>query len=185
MGVPLSFVRGETVVWEDGFADYPASSGWTLTYCFRGTTEAAQFDVVAATGTDGRSFKTTLTSSLTATVPVGRYDWQAYVEKDGVRHYVGFGWLQLLQDFATSTAVDNRTQNEKTLALIDEAIAGRFPEGVASYSISTGSGSRSLAKMQMGELLEARKYYAALVARERRIASGNPFGVVKHKFVKP
>jgi hypothetical protein len=57
-----------------------------------------------------------------------------------------------------------RTSARKIVRLIDAMIAGRATDGVKGYQIN----NRRLDRYSIAELLELRKYYAGLAAREAR-----------------
>lgn len=160
--IPRTMVQGETITWEECAPEYPASEGWVLKYVFRGNVASASFNVTAtATGDD---YLVEIASGTTTGKPVGRYDWQSYVELSGEKHYLRFGVISLLQNLADSTApYDGRSYNEKMLAAIDAVLENRVTKDVEAYSIN----GRSLTKIPFATLRLERDRYARKVAGEK------------------
>lgn len=181
---PKSFVAGETVEWQKTLDDYSAADGWALKYFFRG---AGKFDLVAAAQPDG-SFRVTISAEI-VTQP-GAYYWQARVERDDERRVVATGRCVVIEDLSGAVeAYDGRSDARRALDAIDAMLEGKATYDQQEYSIDTGAGSRSLKRIPIADLLQLRKSYARLVAREQRSArvrrGGSLFRNVKSRFKRP
>lgn len=172
---PREFTAGETLIWKRSLADYKPADGWTLTYYFRSKDGAGFNQLASNDGTGG--FKITVAATVTAALVVGKYVWQAWVEKSGEKFLADSGEAIVKAGFsalAASAQIDTRSKNQKILDAIDATIERRATSDQMSYQI----GNRSLSRMAPAELLEWRKYYAQLVAAEKRrekIRQGAPF----------
>src|SRR4051812_4744628 len=83
---PKQFIAGDTVSWTKSLSDYPASSGWTLTYEFRSTKRHTV--VCAPSGSDHLA---TIAAVDSATFAAGRYYVFAYATKAAERYSVWQG----------------------------------------------------------------------------------------------
>ena len=184
---PREIVIGITLKWTREFCDYPASE-YSLTYYFRGAGQG--FD--AAATPDGDSFAVTVAAATTAEMSVGTYYWQAVATKDGETFVAGEGEARAVASLAAvaaTVAVDGRSPAKKTLDAIDAMIAGKATLDQQEYMIDTGAGARSLKRIPVADLIELRKTYARIVARERRRdrvrRGGTLFSSVKMRFDEP
>lgn len=167
MRIPSEIISGDTVVWDDDSTHdtlgNPITSDWTLTYYVRGT---KQLTVTAAANGDG--WRTTVSSSQSATLPPGDYYWQASASKSGQRITLGSGTLKVTQDLSALTATasyDGRSAAEQALSAIDAEIQARLTGGMAEeYTI----GNRSLRKTSMKDLVALQSRYKMIVTRERQ-----------------
>jgi hypothetical protein len=181
MRIPSEIISGDTVTWNDDATHdtlgNSIASDWTLTYYLRNTKQLT----VTATA-NGTGWTTTITAAQSATLPPGKYYWQASVSKSGQRLTLGTGTLTVMQDLAglSNTATyDGRTEAEVALAAIDAEIHARLTGGMAEeYTI----GNRSLRKTPMKDLIELQSRYKMIVTRERQAQTiaqglGNPRAV--------
>lgn len=173
---PTIFVPGDTLSWTIELADYLPGDGWTLNYAFVKSGTAAI--VIAGTDNLDGTHLIEMASTDTDDFATGHWQWQAYVTKTGgERHTVRTGTVEVMVDYATqTTGYDARSTAQVQLDAIEALISTKLAGGdVSSYSISTGSGSRSWAGMSLQELQIARDKLKAEVAREKaaeRINSG-------------
>ena len=156
--MPARFSAGTTVVYEKSFADHPATDGWALSVNLAGK---STLGVLPTPSGDG--FIVTLTTSETASLPAGIYRWVERVTKAGVIIEVGCGTTQIDPDVAAASGDSLQSWAEKTLAILEAAIAGRLPAGLESYQIH----GRAVSKMQMPDLLSLRAKLAAEVEAQR------------------
>lgn len=100
----------------------------------------------------------------------GRYAVEVWgVSASAEKRILDRGECLVLASLAGTTgATDLRSDAEKTLAKIRAALAGDISDGVKGYTIN----NRTLERYSMGELLQLETHYAAIVAKERRLALG-------------
>ena len=172
---PTSVVIGTLVQWKRAdLSDVYAPASYDLIYNIRLKNGAGvDKSVTATTAADG-SFLTSLTSNLTTTMVAGDYVWQAFISRksDSAKVAVGTGELQLLSNLDQNGA-DNRSHAQIMVAKIQSLLEGRADKDVSSYSIQ----GRSLAKMNVNDLMMWRDYYRKEVAKEKQdamIAAGKP-----------
>lgn len=157
---PLSFSAGDTVTWLKSLDDYPATS-YTLTYYLVKASVQITFSA-SASGTD---HLVTLAAATTANYTAGTYTWKSYALASGVRYPVGEGTIDILPNFAAaSSGYDARTNVKKILDAINALLEGRFDADVENYSIA----GRSLTKMSLTDLMDARAKYQSLYNQELR-----------------
>lgn len=109
----------------------------------------------------------------TISYPKGRYWYQLRGTAGGQTFDLGRGSFTVAGDLATDENYDGRTPNEIALEAIEAVIAGRAKVDQQRYRIN----NRELYRESITELLRLRRYYASLVAQERRAAcGGNPYG---------
>lgn len=172
--VPMQFTSGETVVWTQSEADYPASS-WTMTTVF--VNAAGKFTVTAVAS--GDDHVNTISASTSTGLTAGVYKWQQKVTSGQIVHLVSSGTCEVLKNFAAQalTTFDARSHAQKVLEAIEAVIEGRATEDHLSMSIA----GRSIAKMSLAELIQARESYRREFAREKKIESLGRDGISKRK----
>jgi hypothetical protein len=175
---PTTITKGESLEWQKTFCDYPASE-WTLEYRFRGV--GPGFNATATA--DGDDFAVTVPASDTDKMDAGKYQWQAWatnIADTSKVKVIGSGFVTVKAGFSTETGdVDLRSDAKKVLDAINAMIQNRATDGQLEYEITTPAGSRRIKRMTMTELLEARKVYAGIVARENareKVRRGGKFG---------
>lgn len=172
MSIPAQFVAGDTVEFTDSYEDYPASDGWTLTYVLRGASS------LNATGTaDGDEWTVTFSANQTALLQPGRYEYAAFVSLDGERYTVANGRVDVRPNLITAMAGDKVSRLEKLVAVLDEAILGRYTDDMQSFSIS----GRNLTLIPISELRMHRGEYARELWRLKN-PQGNPRKEYRFKF---
>lgn len=169
---PKSFRQGTTVEWIlDPSSDYSPDDGWSLVFRFASTEDSRT--VSGSNNGDGR-FLVTISASASAGYVVGEYGYVAIVSKSGETFELESGTVEVLPDL--TAPVDWRTHARKVYDRICDYIEGNTDGwGVASYTISTPNGSRSLTRMSPAEVIRWRDYWKRqLDAEERasRIAKG-------------
>ena len=169
---PLTFTAGDTLTWSKSFSDYKASEGWVLSYLVANT--ESTFTITAASAGDG--FLITQTSEATAEWPAGDYTWHAFVTQGAERHTVGYGSLTVHPNYAIHTSgIDARSHVKKVLDALEAMLEHKATQDQLSYSIGTGSSSRTLARLSPEQVLEWYNRYKLLYAQElkaERIAKG-------------
>jgi hypothetical protein len=161
--VPREIVIGETLEWRTRLVDFSPGDGWTLSYAFRGA--GPGFDATATA--DNGEHLTAVASSVTATLSVGTYSWEAWVTNGTEDHMVGRDTVQVirnLKNLATNATLDNRSEAKKILDAIDAMALGKATLDQQSYQI----GTRQLARIPIHDLLALRTHYAQMYAREKK-----------------
>lgn len=157
----LSELRaGDSLYWEETPADYPADSGWTITYKIVGSNGA----YTITSSSSGSTHVLTADTSTTASWAAGFYGWTAYVSKGTERITLQTGSITLLADPSAATATDNRTHSRKVLDAIQAVLEGRASKDQESYSIN----GRTLNRTPLSELMEMERKYSARVVQEER-----------------
>ena len=165
MNIPTSFTAGDTLEFSDSLSDYPASSGWVLSYVL--VKDGSQISMSSTADGDDHSFS--IPATTTANYSPGTYHWKAFVTNAPERYTVDSGVIEIEQDFTTQAqGFDDRSHVKKTLDALESVLEGKASADVASYSI----GGRSLSKMTPEELLSWRDKYRAEYHSEQ-VANGN------------
>lgn len=183
MNIPASLVSGDSISWDDnGSSDNLGnavdSSQYTLSYVFKG--KGGSLTVTAAT--NGLGWRTTITTTQSATLPPDIYYWQAYATKSGARQTLGNGQLIIKQNLAAAPAgFDGRSQAQKDLDAVQAAIRKGGGSGVAEYTI----GNRSLKNIPIADLMILESQLKAQVQKEKQAeAIANGLGNPKNVFVR-
>jgi hypothetical protein len=175
---PTRITQGESQEWKRGFCDYPASL-WTLQYRFRGV--GTGFNVTATA--DGDDFAAGVTTTQTAAMSKGKYEWQAWatnIADTTVIRKIDEGTLIVELGFTSGSTgtVELRSVAKQTLDAIDAALLVAGASTTIEYEITTPAGTHREKKSRT-EVLELRKYYARIVASEDQntsIRNGGKFG---------
>jgi hypothetical protein len=157
---PTELIAGNTWTWTRTFADYPAGT-WSLAYhfkCAEGSFGISGAEVVAS----GTAFSITKAASATATIPPGRYRWQAYVTNGAVRQLADEGWLEVQRDFAASGTFDPRSSARQIVDAITAYLADPDNLNAASYALN----GRSLSRWPREQLLNELSRWESRVASE-------------------
>jgi hypothetical protein len=164
---PPEITIGVTLEWEKDFDDFPADE-WVVTYYVRGV--GPGFD--AAGTADGTTHVFSVPPTTSDDLIAGRYDYQALAVKGSEKHLVDEGRTRALASLAalttTTATYDGRSPAKKILDLIDLQMAGKATLDQQEYMIGGGGSQRMLKRNSLLELIELRKYYAAIVSRENR-----------------
>lgn len=173
---PTELIAGDRWQWKrtDLGADYPPAS-YALSYELRREGDGTSKITIAASET-GSDYLVEVAHSATAAYPVGRYHWDAYITRssDTARVRIGSGIVEVKANRATS-ADDPRTHARKCLDSIEAALEAFAANTVSSYTITTGTGSRTVTHRDTADLIVLRdRYRAEALAEERaeRIANG-------------
>jgi hypothetical protein len=118
---PAFLQAGDTLSWQRTLADYPASSGWVLSYRF--INSAARFDITAAAS--GADHLVTVDAATSAAYAAGDYTWQAVVTKATERYTIGSGRATVRHNLAGMTSnYDARSTAARALDDLRIALAG-------------------------------------------------------------
>lgn len=169
MAIPLSLFPGDRVKWID--ANVP-DGATAVSVWFRTNTAGAGVEAVGALNSDGE-WELVLEGAVTAAMVSGEWAWQAIaVLPTGTTTYDS-GRIKVLVSFAfsgTPGAVDLRSQAEKDLAEVEEAIRV-LSSGAQSYTIGTVAGGRTFSRPQLAQLIAWRDRLIQQVSAEQ-IANG-------------
>lgn len=164
---PTELVVGDRWQWKrtDLATDYPPAL-YALSYSLRlEGTNAAEIKITASES--GNDYIVEVAHTSTGAHTPGRYHWQAYITRtsDSARVVIGSGIVTLKPNRANDAA-DPRTHARKCLDSIEAALEAFAGNTVQSYTITTGTGSRSVTHRDTPELLRMLNYYKAQVWRE-------------------
>jgi hypothetical protein len=182
MQIPATIRAGDTVQWRDSEAtdslgNAITSATYALTYYLRFNAASEGATVAGSTYASGWQF--TIAAGTSAGFDAGIWYWQAIATAGSVSHTLGAGQLTVepgLNYAGTPAAFDGRTQNQKDLDAVQEAIRAIVSGGaVSEYNI----GTRRLKKMPMADLVMLESRLKAMVLREQKAALianglGNP-----------
>lgn len=112
---PTRVTAGDTVTWLKSLSDYPATSGWVLSYTLiNGTAK-----ITATTTASGADHLVSIAAATTAAWAAGTYTWQAVVTKAAERYTVGQGTMVVAPDLAAAATYDTRTSARKALDAVN------------------------------------------------------------------
>jgi hypothetical protein len=113
MNIPAELQIGDTWQWTETLAQYPASSGWVLSFSlYRYEQPVIQINATAS----GDGFSLSVPAATTAGKVAGEWQWTANVAKGADRFTVETGTVCLKPDLAAAgPTTDLRTENEKIL----------------------------------------------------------------------
>lgn len=152
---PTKLIAGDSVAWAREAAAYSPEDGWQLLYVLRGP---AQLDVIA---TGGPVFGFELTAEASEQLPAGVYHWACYAKREGARHTLARGDVEVLADLAAAVEVDALGHARRMLALLEAALEKRIPKDQQSYEID---GMR-LDRIPIERLVALRTQYRREVAQ--------------------
>ncbi len=133
--VPSSITAGDTVAWQIALADYPASSGWSLSY--RLINAAGKIDITSAAS--GADHLVNVAAATSAGWTAGEYDYLAVVTKAAERYTVGSGRITVKPNLAALTTYDGRTPERRALEALQAAYVDYLSNNqghVAEYEIA-------------------------------------------------
>jgi hypothetical protein len=165
MTQPLQIYQGDQASWlEPAPADATAVVAW-----LRAAAAGAGVEAAATLTDDG--WRITLTTATTAAMASGDWTVQVVATVDGAPHTTRRGSLTVRKSLAftgTPGAFDDRSQAEKDLAAVEEAIRA-LTSGAVEYQIgSLGSGGRRVRRVDLPDLIAWRDRLKSDVTREKR-----------------
>ena len=173
MTQPLELYQGDLTSWIESrvHPDATAVRVW-----LRAATAGAGVEAVASDTADG--WKVQLTAQTTAAMAAGAWELQIVSTVNGAPLTTGRGSLTVRRSLAftgTAGAFDDRSQAQRDLDAVEEAIRA-LTTGAQEYQIgSLGNGGRKVVRADLAELIKWRDRLAAQVAQEKRaqaLASG-------------
>ena len=163
---PAEFYQGDLTSWIESrvHPDATAVRVW-----FRAAAAGAGVEAVATDTADG--WRVTLTAQTTTAMAAGAWELQIVSTVNGAPLTTGRGSLTVRKSLAfsgTAGAFDDRSQAQKDLEAVEEAIRA-LTTGAQEYQIgSLGNGGRKVVRADLAELIKWRDRLKAEVAREKR-----------------
>ncbi len=167
-----TLIVGDTLDFPTSIPDYPASSGYVLTYRLIPRTSGTPITIIS--GANGDDYRTQVEAVTTTDWADGEYSWFADVAKDGDVFTVDSGVVTLLPNPRTATAYDGRSPARKALDAVNAVLSTWGTNAhVQEYTI----GNRSMRFATKAEAIQQRDMLKAEVWREEerdRTAAGQP-----------
>ena len=166
MTQPLQIYQGDSISWIESrvHPDATAVRVW-----LRAAAAGAGIEAVASDTDDG--WKVELSAATTATMAAGSWELQIVSTVNGAPLTTGRGSLTVRKSLAfsgTPGAFDDRSQAQKDLEAVEEAIRA-LTTGAVEYQIgSLGNGGRKVRRVDLPDLIMWRDRLKAEVAREQR-----------------
>jgi hypothetical protein len=171
---PPFLTAGDTWTWTRSFPDYPASSGWELSYAL--TSSTAQVTITASASGDDHLIS--VAAATTAAYTAGDYSWQAYVTLDAERYMVDSGRVTVRPNLAAaSSGYDGRSAAAKALAAIESFLATGDPTA-AEVQVE----GRALKHFPILDLHRLRYRLQAEVANEQAAARAKELGLDPRRY---
>jgi hypothetical protein len=166
MTQPVQIYQGDQASWLEPLASGDASS---VVVWLRAAAAGAGVEAPAALTDEG--WRVTLSATTTAAMASGDWTVQVVATVDGAPHTLRRGSLTVRKSLAfsgTPGAFDDRSQAEKDLAAVEEAIRA-LTSGAVEYQIgSLGSGGRRVRRVDLPDLIVWRDRLKSEVTREKR-----------------
>jgi hypothetical protein len=166
MAQPAEFYQGDRIRWIESRV---AADATAVTVWLRAAAAGAGVEAHATNTADG--WQVTLTAETTAAMAAGGWDLQVVSTVDGAPVTTGRGSFTVRRSLAftgTAGAFDDRSQAQRDLAAVEEAIRA-LSTGAQEYQIGgLGTGGRKVRRADLAELIKWRDRLKADVAREKR-----------------
>ena len=165
---PSRVTAGDTITWLKSLSDYPASSGWVLTYTL--INSAAKITITATAS--GADHLVNVSAATSAAYGVGLYTWVAAVAQGSERYTLGQGSIAIAPNLAAAATYDTRTSAKKALEAVNLALE---TYGAKAYQHSYEIAGRKQQFQTPGDFLAFRSKLMAEVAREdnaQRLSAG-------------
>lgn len=171
--MPATIVAGSTVKLTLTYGDFPADAGWALKLYLAG----ARIIAPVTGSASGKGFNLTLSSTVTATLVEGTYQWEARATKSGETYVAEAGLVRVQADISAARAGDRQAWAERALAVVEARIEGRLTADQEEFQIH----GRAVKRIPMSELLGIR---AQLKAELRGAAAAAGGGVATLRTVR-
>jgi len=175
---PTTVTAGDTLTWKKSLSDYPADSGWSLSYALLGSAGKIAINASAS----GADHLVSVSATTSAGYAAGVYAWQSYVtHATSGRVMVGSGTIEVLANFAAiSTATDTRSHAKTVLDAIEAIIEGRASTGDQELTIDgTRLVKMSVEQLIMLRLRYLREYRSELQAAKIAAGVGAGYGKIR------
>lgn len=180
---PAKLRAGETLQFVKSLTDYPADSGWSITYSLRGLSSTKiDFSSTAS----GKDHAVTVPFATTAEWLPGTYNGVGIVSDGTTAKQIWSGLIQILPNFAAMDGgVDTRTPNRIALDSIRATLAGRATSSILKSEVE----GTVIERMSHDELIKLESYLAVKVRNEEIAdlqAQGKPTGrTIYTQFTRP
>jgi hypothetical protein len=159
---PQQAMAGTNWKWKRSFSNFPADT-WSLIYYFREVTGKYSFDISATN--NNKAFEVNIPFATTNNYAPGVYSGQGFVTYNNDKFLVYENQLEVGASFQLQgVGKDTRSHAQKVLEAIKGLLEGKFVEDASSYSIA----GRSITKLDVQQLIDAKNYYESLVVMEIR-----------------
>ena len=159
-GIPDVLVVGDRWLWKrtDLGNDY-APDSYSLQYVLR--RQGATDEIVLTANESGSDYLIESASTATTLHAPGEYQYQVHVLRtsDSERITVERGTVDVRPNRDDALSGDPRSHAKRMLDAIEAVLEGTATTDQQSYSVSTGTGSRSLTRTPRDELLRLRGWY--------------------------
>lgn len=146
--IPKVITAGESVSWRMCLVDYPADSGWKLSYFLLKPGNFIWIDAVA----DGRDHLVEIPFSQSAEYEPGDYHYQAHVADATERYRVDKGEVTVLPDFSAQTeGYDGRSWFDVAIDALEASIQGRASKTQLAQTV----GGVQVQHMSLSDQLDA------------------------------
>lgn len=178
MAIPGTVRAGDTITWSEArtvdlIGNPAGSDAWAATAYLRFNASAEALTVSGVARSDG-GWDFTVSATTSAAMNSGQWFWQVVLTKASEVITLGAGSFTVqpsLSYSGSAAAFDGRSQAEKDLEAVSEAIRALIAKGARQYSI----GSRSFTSIDLPQLMEREAQLKAIVNREKKaekIAAG-------------
>lgn len=165
-GVPRRIEAGNSVAFTETLMNYPASA-WGMSFVLSMGTLAP---VVTAATVQGDTFLVTLSTSATAALAAGEWEWAQYVTQTGIRLTAKTGTIQVLPNLAVQAPPSIA---QSLLTLLETTIT----KLAANPNQSVNFNGQSFTKRDMKSLLEQRVQLQAEVLRQQAALQAQRDGI--------
>lgn len=155
---PSSIRAGDFVTWTKSLTDYPANSGWTLSY----TLINASNKITITASASGADHLVSVAAATTSSYAAANYTWMARVTKGSEVYTIDQGSLTVLPNLAALTTFDGRSHAVVMVEAIEAAIQGRASALQLRYQIN----GRSIEFLNPTDLIKWLSFYRAEAAKE-------------------
>jgi hypothetical protein len=161
-----TLIAGDTLRFDTEVPDYPATSGYTLSYrLFARTGAGGAIDITASA--NGAGYRVNVLPVTTASWEPGRYSWSSYVTDGTDRFVIERGEIEILADpVAGSDSYDTRTHARRVLDAIEAVLEKRASVDQMELSVEFSGQVRQLKRTPLQDLIALRSKYLMYVADE-------------------
>ena len=162
---PAIFAAGDSVVFRQSAVTtalgvVSPAEGWSLAWLVRKTDGSD--DANGTVTADGSEWTVRLTASVTSALAAGAYRWVLRASKAADTLTLAHGTCTVTPDLS-DVGVDVRTWEERTLAVVEAALAGTIEGEAKMYTIA----GRQVATFTPDELMRLRVNLQAAIAMQR------------------
>jgi hypothetical protein len=158
-------IAGDSLNFLTAGGDYPASSGWELTYHL--TPRGAGSNITITATAEGDDHRVAVAAATTANWTAGAYGWASRVSKAGEVYTLERGQITIAANPAAIAAgTDTRSAAEVALANVQAYLRGQATAGVLRYRIN----GREIERYSIEELVKLEQRLTNQVAADRRAA---------------